>query len=216
MNYRRIGLDQMPAALRDAAGQTLAMRARLEETEHNVEDLLLCMQALRADDVPPMSWSWNENAWHPEHVNDEHYPQYFLSQAAPPVSQYHAIWSAPLCKRSPAREWHDAPSYLEGRGRQVLLFDYQMHLVAGEAASDPPVLVHDSICVVMGMHEGMPPRTAFASTQGNKLRVDVPLLVRLTQWIDELKEYLRLEKQVASVLERRAQRHERHNLHTNE
>lgn len=216
MNYRRIGLDQMPAAFREATGEQISMRQRIEETEHNVEDLLLCMQAMRVDDVPQISWNWDENAWHPEHVNDEHYPQYFLSEAASPGSEYHAVWSAPLCKRTAAHEWHDGMNYLQGRGRQVLLFDYRLHLVPGDAATEAPTLVHDSISVIVGLHEAAPLRTAYASTQGNKLRVDAPLLVMLTQWIDELKEYLRLEKQVTGVLQRRAQRHEHLNLHTNE
>lgn len=216
MNYRRIGLDQIPATMLDTAGQTISLREHIEETEHNVEDLLLCMQAMRADDVPSISWSWDENAWHPEHINDEHYPQCFLSDVSPPGGDYHVIWSAPICERPTNREWHDALNYLEGRGRQVLLFDYQMRLLSDDAAARAPALAHDSISVVVGMHEGAPLRTAFASAQGNKLRVDAPLLVRLTQWIDELKEYLRLEKQVTSVLQRRAQRHEHLNLHSNE
>ena len=38
----------------------------------------------------------------------------------------------------------------------------------------------------------------------------------LAQWIDELKEYLKLEKQVLAVLERCANRHADLNLHSNE
>ena len=216
MNYRRIALEQMPGTLRDASGNSLSMRERVEETEHNVEDLLLCMQAMRVDDVPPISWDWEENAWHPEHLSDEHYPQFFQAESAGPGAEYHVIWSAPLCKRTMAREWHDAQNYLQGRGRQVLVFDYRLQLAGGASATDVPAIARDSISVVMGMHEGAPLRTAFASTRGNKLRVDAPLLVTLTQWIDELKEFLRLEKQVLAVLERRAQRHEHLNLHTNE
>jgi hypothetical protein len=59
-------------------------------------------------------------------------------------------------------------------------------------------------------------RQAYASAQGNRIKVDAPLLAALSQWIDELKQYLRLERQVLDVLERRAQRHSDRNLHSNE
>jgi hypothetical protein len=59
-------------------------------------------------------------------------------------------------------------------------------------------------------------RQVFASAQGNRIKVDAPLLVALSQWIDELKQFLKLERQVLEVLDRRAQRHSDRNLHTNE
>lgn len=212
MNYQRVGLEQLPAAI-DVAGTRFSLREHLEETEHNVEDVLLCMQALRVDDVPSITWSWDENAWHPEFLEDEHYPQYFRKVIEPGIDRYHAIWSVPLCKRDPATLWHDGERYLQGRGRQVLLFDYRLEL---NTAGDAPHLIHDSIRVVVGLDDHEPLRQAFASGAGNRIRVDAPLLVTLCRWIDELKRFLVLERQVADVLGRRAQRHEDLNLHTNE
>jgi hypothetical protein len=218
--------------LADAEGHVFSLRDRLEQTEHNVEDLLLCLQAMRVDDVPAMSWSWDENAWHPESIPDEHYPQYFACDTGPSTVEYHVIWSAPLGKRG-HREWHDAERYLAGTGRQVLLFDYRLDVnraaerdqaIAGgqaagnqAAADDSPLrLTCDSIHVVVAMYEAAPLRTAYASERGNKIKVDVPLLVTLAQWIDELKAYLPLEQQARSVIARRAGRHEDLNLHSNE
>jgi hypothetical protein len=208
-------LDQLPATLLGGDGAPFSVRDRIEETEHNVEDLLLCLQALRADDVPSISWNWNENAWHPDTLPDEHYPQYFLRETDAPGADYHAIWSAPLCRRDPNRPWHDGERYLQGRGRQVLLFDYRI-TVAADGAPGPARLAHDSIRVVLAAHEDAPVVEAFASLQGNKIAVDAPLLISLVRQIDALKDYLRLEKQVLAALERRANRHADLNLHSNE
>jgi hypothetical protein len=104
---------------------------------------------------------------------------------------------------------------LQGRGRQVLLFDYRM-TVAVDATKGPPRLTHDAIRVVLAAHEDAPLSEAFASTQGNKIAVTAPLLISLVRQIDALKEYLRLEKQVLAALERRANRHADLNLHSNE
>lgn len=226
MSHRRIHLSELPAMLIDAEGQTLSVRDRLEQTEHNVEDLLLCLQAMRVDDVPAISWSWDENAWHPELIPDEHYPQYFACDTGPMTVEYHAIWSAPLGKRG-RREWHDGERYLSGTGRQVLLFDYRLDVdraggregsASDSSTSDaaPPRLTCDSMQVVVAMHEAAPLRTAYSTARGNKIKVDVPLLVTLAQWIDELKAYLPLEQQARHVLARRAGRHEDLNLHSNE
>ncbi len=218
MSYRRTTLDQIPATMLDAAGQPFSLRDRLEETEHNVEDLLLCLQSLRADDVPSMHWNWAENAWHPESASDEHYPQYFVRNVDHESAEYHALWSVPLCRRLPTQEWRDGERYLQGVSRQALLFDYRLQST-GDGAKEaklPARLIHDSLSVVVGMHEKTPPRRAFASVSGNKIKIDVPLLIKLMQWIDELKEYLRLEKQALAALERRANRHADLNLHSNE
>lgn len=216
MSHRRIHLTDLPVTLTDADGQVFSLRDRLEQTEHNVEDLLLCLQAMRVDDVPAISWSWDENAWHPELIPDEHYPQYFSCETGSAAVEYHVIWSAPLAKRG-HREWHDAERYLSGTGRQVLLFDYRLDVQRAAAGDNaPPRLTCDSIHVVVAMHEAAPLRTAYASTRGNKIKVDVPLLVTLAQWIDELKAYLPLEQQARHVLARRAGRHEDLNLHSNE
>ena len=214
MDYQRVGLEQLPATVIDADGGRLSLREHLEETEHNVEDVLLCLQALRVDDVPSMSWSWDENAWHPEFLEDEHYPQYFQKEIEASVARYHAIWSVPLCKRDATTIWHDGERYLQGRGRQVLVFDYKLELNTSDG--EAPRLVHDSIRVVVGLHDHEPLRQAFASAAGNRIKVDAPLLVALCQWIDELKQFLVLERQVSDVLRRRAQRHEDLNLHSNE
>jgi len=218
MGVRRISLDQLPSELLGSDGQPFSVRDRVEDTEHNVEDLLLCLQSLRTDDVPSISWNWDENAWHPDAPRDEHYPQYFASDSGAASADYHAIWSAPLCRRDAAREWHDGERYLHGVGRQVLLFDYRLRVARepGQPASAAGVLAHDSLRVVVGMHEGTPLREAFASAQGNKIKVDAPLLMTLARWIDELKDYLKLEKQVLAALDRRANRHADLNLHSNE
>lgn len=218
MSVRRISLDQLPSELLGGDGRPFSVRDRIEDTEHNVEDLLLCLQALRADDVPSISWNWDENAWHPDAPRDEHYPQYFASETGAASADYHAIWSAPLCRRDASREWQDGDRYLHGVGRQVLLFDYRMRVAreAGQGSSAAGRLAHDSLRVVVGMHEGESLREAFASAQGNKIKVDAPLLMTLVRWIDELKEYLKLEKQVFAALERRANRHADLNLHSNE
>lgn len=218
MSERRITLEQLPATLLGGDGQSFSVRERLEDTEHNVEDLLLSLQSLRTDDVPSISWNWDENAWHPDAPRDEHYPQYFVRETGAASADYHAIWSAPLCRRDAAREWHDGERYLQGAGRQVLLFDYRMRVAlnAGPRAAAPGQLAHDSLRVAVGMHEGEPLREAFASTQGNKIKVDAPLLMTLARWIDELKDYLKLEKQVLAALERRANRHADLNLHSND
>ncbi len=218
MPYRRITLDQLPPAMLAGGGEPFSVRDRLEETEHNVEDLLLCLQALRADDVPSISWNWDENAWHPDSPSDEHYPQYFSRDINHDNIECHVIWSAPLCRRDPTRQWHDGERYLQGLGRQVLLFDYQLQAtMPGEQDSAaPPRLIHDSLTVVVGMYEETPLRRAFASESGNKIKVELQLLIKLMQWIDELKDYLRLEKQALAALERRAKRHADLNLHSNE
>lgn len=213
MAYQRIPLETLPPTLIGAQGAAFSLREHLEDTEHNVEDVLLCLQALRVDDVPPITWSWEENAWHPEFLDDEHYPQYFTQELGPGQSRYHAIWSVPLCKRDPNTTWRDGERYLQGHGRQVLLFDYKLELAQ---SAEGLRLAHDSVRVVMGLHEGAPLRQAFASAQGNRIKVDAPLLVALSQWIDELKQFLKTERQVFDVLQRRAQRHKEHNLHTNE
>lgn len=218
MNYRQTTLEKLPASMADDSGRTFSLRERVEETEHNVEDLLLCLQSLRADDVPAIHWSWDENAWHPESPHEEHYPQYFVRHIDPENAEYHVIWSAPLCRRDPTNEWRDGERYLEGVGRQALLFDYRLEASLDPATSGaiPVRLIHDSLGVVVAMHEETPLRRAFASVSGNKLKVDVQLLIKLTQWIDELKAYLKLEQQALATLERRAARHADLNLHTNE
>jgi hypothetical protein len=213
MNYQRIALERLPPTVFDGEGTAFSLREHLEETEHNVEDVLLCLQALRVEDVPPITWSWEENAWQPEFLDDEHYPQYFLRELSPGNSRYHIIWSAPLCKRDPNTIWRDGERYLQGHGRQVLIFDYKLELAQSGMELR---LTHDSIRVVMGLHEAAPLRQAFASAEGNRIKVDAPLLTALSQWIDDLKHYLKLERQVLDVLQRRAQRHSDRNLHTNE
>lgn len=213
MIYQRVPLERLPTTVVDGQGIAFPLRQHLEETEHNVEDVLLCMQALRVDDVPPITWSWKENAWHPEFVDDEHYPQYFTQDLGAAVSRYHAIWSVPLCKRDPNTVWRDGERYLQGHGRQVLVFDYKLELAeSGETHR----LTHDSIRVVLGPHEAAPLRQAYASAAGNRIRVDAPLLATLCQWIDDLKQFLKIERQVNDVLQRRAQRHADRNLHSNE
>jgi hypothetical protein len=214
MNHQRIPLEQVPTTIFDEQGQDFSLRQHLEETEHNVEDVLLCLQALRVDDVPAITWSWEENAWHPELVDDEHYPQYFAQDISPQSIRYHIIWSAPICKRDVSTVWRDGERYLQGLGRQVLVFDYKLELTSTPAGKH--YLSHDSIRVAMGLYESTPLRQAFASAHGNRIKVDAPLLVTLCRWIDELKEYLPLERQVATVLQRRAQRQAELNLHTNE
>jgi hypothetical protein len=214
MSYQRIPLEQLPATVVDAQGIAFSLREHLEDTEHNVEDVLLCLQALRVEDVPAMAWNWEENAWHPEFLDDENYPQYFRQEIGPGSTRFHVIWSAPLCKRDPTTVWRDGDRYLQGHGRQVLLFDYKLELTQADSAEYH--LSHDSIRVVVGMHEATSLRQAYASAQGNRIKVDAPLLAALSQWIDELKQYLRLERQVLDVLERRAQRHSDRNLHSNE
>ena len=214
MNHQRIPFEQLPLTILDQQGQALSLREHLEETEHNVEDVLLCLQALRVEDVPAITWNWEENARHPELLDDEHYPQYFRLQISPHSARYHAIWSVPLCKRDVSTVWRDGERYLQGHGRQVLVFDYKLEL--DSSADGDQRLTHDSIRVAMGLHDATPLRQAFASARGNRIKVDAPLLVAICQWIDELKAYLPLERQVASVLQRRAQRHEELNLHTNE
>jgi hypothetical protein len=214
MNHQRIPFEQLPGTIVDERGSALSLRQHLEETEHNVEDVLLCLQALRVDDVPAITWNWDENAWHPELLDDEHYPQYFTQQISPQSTRYHVIWSAPLCKRDVSTVWRDGARYLQGHGRQVLVFDYKLELNA--TATGEHRLSHDSIRVAMGLYESTPLRQAFASAHGNRIKVDAPLLVTLCQWIDELKQYLPLERQVADVLQRRAQRDDALNLHTNE
>ncbi len=218
MNYRRTTLDQIPVTMLDAAGQAFAVRDRLEATEHNVEDLLLCLQSLRPDDVPAMHWNWDENAWHPESLPEEQYPQCFARHVDHDSAEYHAIWSAPICGRDPTRPWRDGERYLEGVGRQSLLFDYRFEasLDSSGGGAAPARLLYDSLSVVVAMHEETPLRRAFASGSGNKLKVDLQLLIKLMQWIDELNAYLRLEQQALGALERRAARHADHNLHTND
>ena len=213
MTYQRVPFERLPGTVFDGEGVALSMREHLEETEHNVEDVLLCLQALRVEDVPAITWSWEENAWHPEFLDDEHYPQYFVQEIGPDCSRYHALWTAPLCKRDPSTTWRDGDRYLQGHGRQVLVFDYKLELAR---SGDEYRLTHDSIRVVMGLHEAAPLRQAYASAHGNRIKVDAPLLVALSQWIDELKHFLKLERQVLDVLDRRSQRHSDRNLHTNE
>lgn len=214
MNHQRIPFEQLPLTIVDQQGQALSLREHLEETEHNVEDVLLCLQALRVDDVPAITWSWEENAWHPELLDDEHYPQYFRQAISAECTRYHTIWSVPLCKRDVSTVWRDGERYLQGHGRQVLVFDYKLELNTTATGEHP--LSHDSMRVTMGLHESTPLRQAFASAHGNRIKVDAPLLVTLCQWIDELKHYLPLERQVATVLDRRARRQDELNLHTNE
>lgn len=213
MAYQRIPLEALPSAVVDGQAAALSLREHLEDTEHNVEDVLLCLQALRVDDVPAITWSWEENAWQPEFLDDEHYPQYFMQEVGADSRRYHVIWSVPLCKRDLGTIWRDGERYLQGHGRQVLLFDYKLDLAP---SAEGLRLTHDSVRVVMGLHEAAPLRQAFASAQGNRIKVDAPLLVALCEWIDELKQFLKLERQVLDVLHRRTQRHSDHNLHTNE
>jgi hypothetical protein len=213
MSHQRIPFEQLPATMLDGQGAAISLREHLEETEHNVEDVLLCLQALRVEDVPAITWSWEENAWHPEFLDDEHYPQYFVQEIGPNSSRYHAIWSVPLCKRDLNTIWRDGQRYLEGHGRQVLGLDYKLELAQSGTEYR---LTHDSMRIVMGLLEATPLRQAFASAHGNRIKVDAPLLVALIQWIDELKQLLKTERQVLDVLQRRAQRHSDRNLHTNE
>lgn len=212
MNHERIRLEELPAALVDRRGMRLATRERIADTEHNVEDLLLCLEALRPDDVPHVAWDWAQQAWQPELVSHEHYPQAYAHQTPSGGVDYHIVWSVPICRRDPAREWHDGQRYFQGTGRQVLLFEHRLATEPG----DPPRLLAEGISAAVAVHEGVPLERVWTNDAGNTIRVDAPLLIRLAEIIDGLKGYLALEKQVLGVLERRARRIKERDLHQND
>ena len=227
MNHQRLRLDHLPTELIDASQNAVTARSLVEATEHNIEDLLLCLEALRSDDVPHIGWDWEENQWQPELVSQDHYPQCYRHATPGGGIDYHVIWSVPLCRRDPAIDWRDAERYFQGSGRQVLLFEYMLStepvddtvadLGAAASGSELPArLLGDSISVWLGLHEGVPLQRVTAIEAGNKIKVDLPLLVSLAESIDALKSYLALEKQATAVLQRRMQRLKERDLHTNE
>jgi hypothetical protein len=199
-------LDELPAHLIDASENVVTARSLVEETEHNVEDL-------------------------PELVSDDQYPQCYR-HATPSGNDYYVIWSVPLCRRDQRLDWRDAERYFLGIGRQALLFEYKLATEPADApspgpetaaaatdtaATDPPArLLGDSLKVSLGLHEGVPLQRVTCSETGNKIKVDLPLLVSLAESIDKLKSYLVLEKQASAVLQRRGQRLAEFDLHTNE
>ena len=73
------------------------------------------------------------------------------------------IWSVPLCKREVNTIWRDGERYLKGHGRQVLVFDYKLELAR---SGETDRLTHDSIRVVMGLHEAAPLRLARRGVEG--------------------------------------------------
>ncbi len=227
MNHQRMRLDQLPTHLIDRSNSVVTARSLVEETEHNIEDLLLCLEALRGEDVPHIGWDWNEKQWQPELISNDDYPQCYRHLTPGGGIDYHVIWSVPLCRRDQTRDWRDAERYFQGIGRQVLLFEYKLStdpvdgpvpgLRAAASLTDRPArMLGDSLSVSLGLYEGVPLRRVTSSESGNKIKVDLPLLISLAESIDGLKNYLALEKQAVAVLQRRSQRLKERDLHTNE
>ncbi len=194
----------------------MAARPLVAATEHNIEDLLLCLEGMRSEDVPHMNWDWDRNQWQPDLLRDDHYPQCYKHDTPSGGADFHILWSVPLCGRSQQRDWNDAEHYFRGQGRQALIFDYQLSTAATRPGGLPPRLLADSISVSLAMVEGTPLRKLVKAESGNKIRVDMPLLIEIARTIDELKAYLALERQALEVLHRRSHRDADRALHTNE
>src|SRR5271168_2226501 len=112
-----------------------SVRRQVEATENNIEDLLLCLNGMRPDDVPSMHWSWDEEEWQPALVDeDEYYPQCYEVQgdSIGPGSmqgtplEYQILWSVPVCGRDQAKHWCDIQHFREGSVRQAIVFDYDV------------------------------------------------------------------------------------------
>lgn len=217
MHYERVRLDQLPPELVDEHGTVVAARSRIADTEHNVEDLLLCLEALRPQDVPHVVWDWEQNQWQPELANLEHYPQAYAHRTPDGGVDYYVIWAVPICRRDPHRHWQDGQQYFAGTGRQALIFEYRLATEPGDDPQlDPPRLVAEGLSVAFASHEKAPLARVWTNQAGNSIRVDAPLLVSLVESLDDLKHYLAQEKQVLDVLHRRSQRIKERDLHTNE
>lgn len=216
MNHELVRLDQLPPELVDEQETVLATRARIADTEHNIEDLLLCLEALRPDDVPHVYWDWEQNEWQPELVNHEHYPQAYAHRTPGGGVDYHIVWSVPICRRDPTRTWNDGQHYFAGTGRQALLFEYRLATEpAAEPDASPPRLLAESIHISLALHEQVELKPVWSNHAGNTIRVDASLLLGLIESIDALKHFLALEKQVLGVLQRRSQRLKERDLHQN-
>jgi hypothetical protein len=203
---KRLKLSELPAVV----------RSRAEATEHNLEDLLLCMNSMRPKDVLSMHWNWEEAEWQPALIDeDEHYPQCFATEGEysteldhdePPLD-YQILWSVPLCGRDQSKHWHDIRGFRTGYVRQALIFDYDI--------SASRQVDEERLTIWFGSTESIPLVKIYASDD-NRIVVDADLLIALSQEIDDLNEYLALEKRALEVLHLRENRHAEMDVHTNE
>ncbi len=207
---KRIKLSELPEAV----------RLQVEATEHNIEDLLLCLHGMRSDDVPSMHWNWDEEEWQPALVDeDEHYPQCYEVEGdsiGPGDVQekpldFQILWSVPVCGRDQAKHWHDIQHFRTGSVRQAIVFDYDISKPrAGQKISE-----EHRLTVWFGATEKTPLFKVYASDD-NRIAIDVELLTGLAKQLDDLRAYLKLERQAEEILQVRAQRTEEMDVHTND
>jgi hypothetical protein len=207
---KRMKLSELPESV----------RRQVEATEHNIEDLLLCLNGMRPDDVPSMHWSWDEREWQPALVDeDEYYPQCYevLGDSIGPGSvqekplDYQILWSVPVCGRDGEKHWHDIQRFREGSVRQAIVFDYD---VAAPKSADE-ACGEQRLTVWFGTTERLPLIKVCASDD-NRIPVDLDLLISMATQLDDLRAYLKIERQAQEILQVRAQRTEEMDLHTNE
>jgi hypothetical protein len=207
---KRMKLSELPEAV----------RRQVEATEHNIEDLLLCMNGMRPDDVPSMHWNWDEEEWQPALVEeDEYYPQCYEVQndsIGPGSAQekpldYQILWSVPVCGRDGSKHWCDIQHFREGSVRQAVVFDYDISCprTANEACGE------QRLTVWFGTTERAPLLKVYSSDD-NRIAIDVDILIYLAKQLDDLRDYLKLERQAEGILEVRAQRIKEMDLHTND
>jgi hypothetical protein len=196
------------------------VRRQVEATEHNIEDLLLCLNGLRSDDVPSMHWNWEEEEWQPALVDeDEYYPQCYevLGDSIGPGSvqekplDYQILWSVPICGRDGSKHWHDIQKFREGCVRQAIVFDYDISRprTAGETCRE------ERLTIWFGATERAPLLKVYASND-NRIAVDLDMLIGLAKQLDDLRAYLKLERQAEEILHVRAQRVAEMDVHTND
>ena len=179
MSVRRFSLDQLPSELLGGDNRPFSVRERIEDTEHNVEDLLLCLQSLRTDDVPSISWNWDENAWHPDAPRDEHYPQYFAGETGAASATITPSGRRPCAAATPPANGTTANAICKASGGRCCCSTIACGSREKRAnrRRRPAGWSTTRLRVVVGMHEGTPLREAFASArrqqdQGRRAAVD--------------------------------------------
>jgi hypothetical protein len=196
------------------------VRRQVEATEHNIEDFLLCLNGMRPDDVPSMHWSWDEKEWQPALVDeDEYYPQCYLVQGdsiGPGSVQekpldYQILWSVPVCGRDGSKHWHDIQHFREGSVRQAIVFDYDV----SNSPAEQQASSEQRLTIWFGTTERTPLVKIFAG-HDNRILIDADLLIGMSQRLDDLRVYLRVERQAEEILQVRAGRVDSMDLHTND
>jgi hypothetical protein len=181
----------------------------VEQTEHNIEQLLLHLHALCPDDVPAIKWEGDQ--WQPDLLNDDIYPQFhraedFENQEKggdhPETERYEVLWALPLCGRDQTKHWHDKIGLANGTASKVLLFHYEFTVTRADKILQSSLLE----CFV-GVYEGYQGHSGsvvrtWQNSHDNTVPIAPALLVTLVEHIENLRHHIEIEKRVAKVIRR--------------